>query len=400
MTYVPVHLHTSNGSIGDSIIRLPQLITKAKKLNIKALILTNHGSLSDMYEFYTTCTKNDIKPIIGCEVYITDDRLNKDKREDYHMILIAYNNIGVTNLLDIVSNANTEGFYYKPRTDMSYIKSRSNGLICLTACVGGYIPQLILNNKHEQAKEHLMLLKEVFEDRVCLEIQPGNFEEQILVNKALIDLHKETNTDLIVSNDIHYLNKDEWKTHDFHVRIQRKVKAPEIEGETLYPDKCYYLMSKQELIESFNNSIDFDLLIAALDNTNKLADMCNISFELDTINLPEFECPSDLTPEQYISDLCYERLDKIVNIVSNPNEYIERLTYELSVLKELGYLSYFLIMWDLLKYAHASNIEVGPARGSVAASLVAYLLNITKINPIRFNLMFERFLSKYRRGLP
>jgi DNA polymerase-3 subunit alpha len=390
-----MHLHTTTGSIGDSILRIPELVEKAAKLNIKALALTNHGSLADMYDFYFECVKHKIKPIIGCEVYVTDNRL-EPVRESNHLILLAKNLTGVKNLLNITSNAQLEGFYYKPRTDLNYIKEYSEGLICLTACVGGKVPQLILQDDIEGAVGYIKELDSIFEN-VYLEIQPGDFEDQAKVNNKLIELSSELNIPLVASNDIHYLDKNDWKAHDFHVRSFRKQKAPEDYNETLYPDKKYYLMERAVLLESFGS----ELMAAAdkaIDNTNVIADMCDVEFDNSSLNLPEFDCPEGYTTVNYIEHLCFEKLEKIKNKIKNPNEYVSRLYYELEVINELGFISYFLIMWDLLKYAKDNNIKTGPGRGSVCGSLAAYLLDITKIDPIRYDLMFERFLSVHRKG--
>lgn len=395
--YAPLHLHTTIGSIGDSIVTIPELVKRAKALGIKTLASTNHGSMSDMIDFYLECVENDIKPIIGCEVYLCDDRLEQN-RENYHMVLLAKNLDGVKNLLNIVSNAHLEGFYYKPRTDMEYISKYKDNLVCLTACVGGYIPQMILAENTDGVKQHLDELVKTFGDcNVFLEIQPGDFEEQRIVNDRLIELSNEFKVPLVATNDIHYIFKEDWKSHDFHVRIQRKLKAPENYNETLYKDKSYYLMSEEELFESFKN-IDSKYVNEAIQNTNVIADMCDIKLNNEELNLPTFKCPEGFTPQSYLEHLAFSRLEEIRDKILNPNEYVTRLIYELEVIEELGFTSYFLIMWDILNYAKVNNIKTGPGRGSVCGSLTAYLCGITKIDPIKYDLMFERFLSVHRKG--
>ena len=400
MSYAVLHLHTTEGSIGDSIVKIPELVKRAKELGIKALACTNHGSLADIYDFYIECINNDIKPIIGCEVYLTNDRLEKNKdARDYHMILLAKDMTGLKNLLNIVSNAQLEGFYYRPRTDMSYLQEHSEGLICLTACIGGYVPQMLLKDEYDKAHCHIGALRDIFGyDNVYLEIQPGDFDEQYKVNNGLIQLSKEYDVPLVATNDVHYLLKDDWKAHDFHVRIHRKVKAPENYDETLYPDKKYYLMSMQELYDSFGNSYDSELILDAIENTNVIANMCNIELKINELNLPDFECPEGFTPRNYLEHICFEKLERIKHKIKDPNQYVTRLLYELDVLEELQFISYFLIMWDLILYAKNNNIKTGPGRGSVCGSLTAYLCGITKVDPIKYDLMFERFLSVHRKG--
>lgn len=400
MSYAVLHLHTTEGSIGDSIVKIPELVKRAKELGIKALACTNHGSLADIYDFYIECVKHDIKPIIGCEVYLTNDRFQKDKEaRDYHMILLAKNMTGFKNLLNIVSNAQLEGFYYRPRTDMSYLQEHNEGLICLTACVGGYIPKMILNNEYDEAKSHIGVLRDTFGyDNVFLEIQPGDFDEQYKVNKELINLSKEYDMPLVATNDVHYLLKDDWKAHDFHVRIHRKVKAPEDYEETLYPDTKYYLMSMQELYDSFGASYDSEIILNAINNTNIIANMCDIELKTNELNLPDFECPEGFTPRDYLEHICFEKLERIKHKIKDPNQYVTRLLYELEVLEELQFISYFLIMWDLMLYAKNNKIKTGPGRGSVCGSLTAYLCDITKVDPLKYDLIFERFLSVHRKG--
>lgn len=405
-TYTPCHVHTSKGSIGDSIIHIKRLVSKAVEYNIKSLCITNHGSLADMYDFYYECIKNNINPIIGCEIYLTDDMNIKTKEtKSYHLILLAKNIVGVKNLLKIVSEASITGFYKRPRVDLNYISQHSEGLICTTACVGGYLPKLILKDdiddtdKQEEIDIHITKLKHIFKDDLYFEIQPGNFIEQTTVNHKLIELSNKYDVKLVVSNDIHYLNKVDWKVHDFHVRIHKQMKEPLSYEETVYPDKCYYLMTYDELLNSFSNDIyNKDIIIKAIDNTNEIADKCNIVFEHDKLNLPEFETPDGYTPKRYIEHLCFRRLDEIKYKLNNSNIYIDRIYEELEVLEELGFLSYFLIMWDLIKYARDNDIEVGPGRGSVGGSIIAYLLQITKVDSIKYDLMFARFLDKERKG--
>ena len=395
--YVPLHVHTSRNSIGDSILKLNSYIDKAKELGLDTLCITGHGSLADMYDFYFKCIDNDIKPIIGCEIYLTPDMENKTKdSKTYHMILIAKDNAGLKNLINIVSVASLQGFYKKPRVDLNYIREYSEGIICTTACVGGMLPQYILDNQEELIESHINELKDIFGDDLYFEIQPGDFSDQITVNNKLIELSNKHNVPLVLTNDIHYLNEEDYIVHDYHVRLGQKKTASE-DGSLIYPDKCYWLMSYDRLIESMS-LYDKTIINDAINNTIKIGQECSVSVEVKDLNLPEFKCPNGYTPRQYIEHLCYERLDEIQYLITDPNRYIDRMHFELDTLEELGYTSYMLIMWDIYKYAREQGIMMGPSRGSVGGSIVAYLLQIIKIDAIKYDLLFERFTSKFRKG--
>ena len=395
MNYVPLHVHTSRNSIGDSILKLDEYIDKAKELNLKALSVTGHGSLADMYDFYFKCLDNNIKPIIGCEIYLTPDMEDKTKdSETYHMILIAKNNIGLKNLINIVSIASLDGFYKKPRVDLNYISQHNEGLICTTACVGGMLPQLILDEKEDQMVEHIEELKNIFGSDLYFEIQPGEFADQIIVNNKLIELSEQYNVPLVVTNDIHYLNAEDYKIHDYHVRLGRKIT---ISDDLLYPDTCYYLMSYDELVDSLV-AYDSNIINQAIENTNIIAEQCSIEVKVEELNLPEYNCPEGYTPRTFIEHLCYRRLEEIKFLIKDPSQYIDRMHYELDTLEELGFTSYMLIMWDIYRYAREQNIMMGPGRGSVSGSVVAYLLQLVTIDPLKYNLLFERFTSVHRKG--
>ena len=396
--YVPLHVHTSRNSIGDSILKLNDYIEKAKMLGLTSLAVTGHGSLADMYDFYFKCMDVNIKPIIGCEIYITEDMELKTKEsKTYHMILLAKTNEGLKNLINIVSVASLEGFYKKPRIDLNYIRNHNEGLICLTACAGGMLPQYILNNEEELIESHIKELTEIFGTDLYFEIQPGDFTDQVLINNKLIELSNKHNIPLVITNDIHYLNSDEYKIHDYHVRLGRHMTLSENKDELIYPDKCYYLMSYDELYNSMS-MYDTEIIKTALENTVKIGEDCNVTVEVKELNLPVFDCPDNYTPRQFIEHLCFERLEEIYYMLDDPNVYIDRLYYELDTLEEVGFTSYMLIMWDIYRYAREEGILMGPGRGSVSGSLVAYLLRLVTIDPIKYDLLFERFTSKYRKG--
>lgn len=400
--YCITHLHTTKGSVGDSIATNEDIVAKAKELGMNSVAITDHGSLSNMYGFYYECIDNGIKPIIGCEIYLTEDCTIKDAEHKklYHLILIAKNRVGIKNLLQIVSDASVEYSYYKPRIDLEHMKGYTEGLICTTACVGGYAPQLIINNELDKAIEHIEELQKMFGNDLYLEIQPGNFTEQHTVNNAMINIAQEKNIKLIATNDVHYINKDDWKTHDFHIRIQRKLKAPEDENESIYADKLYYMMNREELLNSFDSELyDYDIINQALDNTIELSNKIeHYNFNEDKLNLPEFECPQGYTPRTYIEALCLEKLNRIQYKIFNPSRYVDRLYEELAVIDDLGFSSYFLIMRDIVEYVKSQGYLVGFGRGSASGCLIAYLLGITRTDPIKYGLLFARFLSYERKG--
>lgn len=397
-TYIPCHLHTTGGSIGDSIVKIPQLVEKAKALNIPALCVTNHGSLADMYDFYFECVSNDIKPIIGCEVYTTSDRLYKEKdckNDRGHLILLAKSNTGLKNLLKITADAQLVGFYYKPRTDYNFLEETdTTDIIATSACCGSDINKLIIEGDYDKAEELIKRLDNIFYE-FFLEIQPGNFDKQRIVNQKLIEFSRKLEIPLIASNDIHYLDKEDYIAHDNHVKSHRKSKSTD---DLCYPDTCYYLMTRDELFESLSESVGEEIANEAINNTMYLNSVCNINIEVDGLNLPEFECPGKFKPKDYLEYVCLKKLEEIKDKVKDVSKYTERLYMELDVIEKLGFTSYFLIVRDFLEFAEKEGIPAGPGRGSVCGSLTAFLANITKIDPIKYNLLFDRFLSVYRTG--
>lgn len=396
MSYAITHLHTAGGSVGDSIVKIPELVKKAKELNIKAVAVTNHGSLADMYDFYFECVKEGIKPLIGCEMYSTNDRLYKEKdSKRHHLLLIAKNNDGLKNLLTICADAELIGKYYKPRTDWTFLEETdTTGIAATTACLGSEVNQLILDEKLDEAKALLKRMDNIFED-FYLEVQPGDFEDQIKINQTLVELSKELNIPIIASNDVHYVNKEDYLAHDSHVKVQRKLKT---DGELCYPDKCYYVMTYDELLESLSKSIGKEKALEAINNTITLADKCNVEIKIDGLNLPEYDCPGKFTPKTYLEYVCLKKLNKIQHKIKDIAEYLDRMYMELEVIEKLGFTSYFLIVRDFMEYARNNNILCGPGRGSVCGSLVAYLAGLTQIDSIKYDLLFDRFLSIHRTG--
>lgn len=398
--FIPLHAHSSQGSIGDAILKIPSYVEKGKSYGLPALAMTDHGSLASMYSFNESCRKAGIKPIIGCEVYETPDRLDKDKKSEHsttrwHLVLLAATDEGMENLLAIVNDAQLNGFYFKPRTDAAFLREHGKGIIALSACVGGRIPQQILQEDLEAARESIELYKEIFDD-FYLEIQPGDFEEQKIVNQMLLQLSIETDTPLVTTNDIHYLNREDATPHDAHVKINRKMKFSD---DPVYPDVAYWFMNEEELIEAFQGEIPEDILKEAIENTEWIAAKCNVEFKEESY-MPRFMAGEPSKESIELSTKCFRKLEEIAPSLNDPSAYMSRLLYELDTIDQLGFSGYFLIVQDFLDYARSQGIATGPGRGSVGGSLVAYLLGITLADPVKYNLIFERFLSVHRKGFP
>jgi DNA polymerase-3 subunit alpha len=409
--YTPLHVHTAKGSIGDSILKIKEYVEKAKEMKLTHLSITNHGSMADMFDFSTQCIEAGIQPIIGCEVYESIERLSKtkDDKNYWHLVLIAKNEIGLKNLLYITTDAQLNGFYYKPRTDMEILREHGEGIIALSACLGGKIPQMLLKDSPEKQDARIEDLKvynfsqeviasvneykEIFDD-FYLELQPGNFEEQNYVNDMLVNLAEITDTKLIITNDVHYLNKEDWRAHDVHVKISRKQK---IDDARIYPDTCYYLMDYSTIYSSFP-TLPKTIVLEAINNTNVIASLCTLNLNTTSLHMPKFSVPKGHTEESYLTKITFEKLEAMRYVIKDPAEYATRLMYELETINELGFAGYFLTVRDFVSYARENGIPVGPGRGSVCGSLVAFLAGITVVDPVKYNLLFERFLSIYRKG--
>lgn len=404
--YYPLHVHTSVGSVGDSILGISEYVKKAKEYNLKALAITDHGSMSAMYTFVDACEKNDIKPIIGMEAYVVDDNnVEHQKEEKYkkgtasHLVLLAKNNQGFENLLRIHNQAATEGYYYEARTDWEHLLKWGKGIIAFSACVGGEIPRAILSDNLQRAEDLIGLYHECF-DEFYLELQPGNFEEQIKVNHTLVKLAREKEIPLIVTNDIHYLTEKDAIRHDYHVKLGRKCNVSK-NDDLIYPDTVYWFMDTDALKDSFqyDDILTEDILTGAIKNTMNVANTCDVNFN-DKIHMPKFPIDNGETEEEKLYRLCYDKLAKIIEDKSNPQEYMDRLEYELKVIEEKGFCGYFLIVADYVNWAKENGIPVGPGRGSAAGSLVTYLLGICQADPITYGLLFERFLDPHRESIP
>ncbi|KHO62955.1 DNA polymerase III catalytic subunit, DnaE type [Thermoanaerobacter sp. YS13] len=392
-----VHLHVhSEYSLLDGSCRIKDLIAKTKELNMKAIAITDHGVMYGVIDFYKEAVAQGIKPIIGCEIYVAPRSMQNREygidNENYHLVLLAKDMVGYKNLMKIVTVASIEGFYYKPRVDREFLKEHSEGLIALTACLAGEVPSYVLRGEYEKAKEAALFYDSVFgRGNFYLELQDHGILEQQKVNKELIRLSKETGIPLVATNDVHYLEKKDAKAHEVLLCIQTG-KTIDDEDRMSFPTDEFYLKSPQEMENLFSCCKE------AIENTEKIADMCNVEFEFNKTKLPKYDLPKGVDSYEYLRKLCYEGLYKRYK---NPSkEVIERLDYELSVIKQMGYVDYFLIVWDFIKFAKDNGIMTGPGRGSAAGSLVAYTLGITNIDPIKYNLLFERFLNPERVSMP
>ena len=411
-----LHLHTEY-SLLDGSGKIPKIIAKAKELGMDSIAITDHGVMYGCVEFYKQAKAAGIKPILGCEVYVASKSMqikHPDKENGtYHLVLLVKNEKGYENLMRIVSKASIDGFYYKPRIDHEYLKTHSEGLIALSACLGGEIQKSILKNNIDKAREIALLYKDTFKDGFYLEIQNHGMEEQKKVNEVNINLSKELGIPLVATNDVHYINRKDSKSHDILMCIQTG-KTVEDENRRRYPSDQFYLKSPDEMYDMFS------YVPEALENTVKIAEQCNYDYKFHESKLPKFPLPEGREPYEYLKEHCYLGLielydefkelrgskyneDKIQEIVvknEKAKEYVDRLEYELGIIKQMGYVDYFLIVWDFIRFSREKGIPTGPGRGSAAGSIVAYTLGITKIDPIKYSLIFERFLNPERVSMP
>ncbi|MFR8869448.1 DNA polymerase III subunit alpha [Paraclostridium sordellii] len=393
--FVHLHVHTEY-SLLDGFSRVKNLVARAKELNMSAVAITDHGCMFGAIDFFKVAKAEGIKPIIGCEVY-TAPRSMRDKDPNYdksqgHLILLAKDMQGYQNLIKLVSEAYVQGFYYKPRVDIDEISKYSEGIIALSACLAGDVSQALMNRNYEKAKSIALRYKDIFgEDNYYIEIQDHNLPEQKEVNSELIKLSKEIGVGLVATNDVHYVRKEDSKIHDILMCIQmgKTVNDP---ARMRFGSDEFYLKSRQEMESVFPDVQE------ALDNTVKIAQRCNVEFDFNTIHLPQYDVPSGYTPNEYLRMLCFKGLKERYE---NPSkEILDRLEYELGVIEKMGYVEYFLITWDFINFARENSIMVGPGRGSAAGSIVSYTLYITDIDPIKYSLLFERFLNPERISMP
>ncbi len=404
MPFVHLHLH-SEYSLLDGACRVTDIPRRARELGQNAVAITDHGAMYGVVDFYRACKSEGVKPIIGCEVYVAaGSRFDKRHETDstrYHLVLLVKNEIGYRNLCYMVSKAYTEGFYTKPRIDLELLSEHHEGLICLSACLAGYIPRLLSNGDFEKAKAHALSMRELFgSNSYYLELQDHGIEEQKVVNKELLRLSLETGIPLVATNDVHYLRRNDSDTQAVLMCIQTGNKIEDGRPFGFETDE-FYMKSEEEMTALFG------AYEGALENTQKIADLCDFDFNFNNLYLPRFRPDTGESPDTYLRRLAMEGFlekKKIGEIVFTEEHtesvYLERIEYELSVIIKMGYAEYYLIVADFIRFAKSRSIPVGPGRGSGAGSLVAYLVGITDVDSIHYNLMFERFLNPERVSMP
>ncbi len=394
--FVHLHVHTEY-SLLDGANRIKDLVARTKELGMDSIAITDHGVMFGAIEFYKECKKQGIKPIIGCEVYVAPrSRFQKEANIDNHpahLILLAKNNEGYKNLTKLVSMGFTEGFYYKPRIDFEILEKYHEGIIALSACLAGNVNKEILKGDMQKAKEIAKWFKDVFGEDYYLELQPNGMREQVLANQKLIEIGRELDIPLVATNDCHYLKKEDAYNHEVLLCIQTGKKMSDEDRMRMTVDE-FYVKSPEEMSEYFKN------LPEVIENTVKIAEQCNVEFEFGVTKLPNYDVPPEYkTHAEYFRKLCNDGL--IRRYGENPSkEILDRLEYEISVIEKMGYVDYYLIVWDFINWAKSQNISVGPGRGSGAGSIAAYVIGITDIDPIKYNLLFERFLNPERISMP
>jgi DNA polymerase-3 subunit alpha len=397
--------------------KINKLMKAAKEKGMNSIAITDHGVMYGLVDFFKAAKENDIKAILGCEIYVVPKSMHikqPDKENStYHLVLLVKNETGYKNLMKIASLASIEGFYYKPRVDCDYLRKHSEGLIALSACLGGEVQSNLLKGNYEKAKETALKYKEIFNGDFYLELQNHGMEEQKRVNEENIKLSKETGIPLVATNDVHYINKEDSKSHDVLMCIQT-AKTIDDPNRRRYPSDQFYLKSPEEMYDMFS------YIPEALENTIRIAEQCNYEYKFHESKLPKFPLEEGQDPYEYLRDTCYKGLidrydifkamrdkeldytevNKIVENSEEAKEYVDRLEYELGIINQMGYVDYFLIVWDFIKFAYDNGIPTGPGRGSAAGSIVAFTLGITKIDPIKYSLIFERFLNPERVSMP
>ncbi len=395
MSFVHLHVH-SEYSLLDGACRIDRMMDRVKELGQSAIAITDHGVMYGCIDFYKAAKAAGIKPIIGCEVYVArrnmSDRVHGIDNDPYHLVLLCKNRQGYENLCRMVSEAFVSGFYGKPRVDLSLLEQYHEGLIATSACLGGAIPQYLLGEDYQAAKEYALKLAELFgPDNFYLELQDHGIEAQRPVNQMLLRLARETSLPLIVTNDAHYLRKEDAAMQDVLLCIQtgKTVDEP---NRMKFETEEFYLKSEEELRRLFPNCDE------AFENTVKIADMCNLDFTFHEYHLPSFPVPEGYTNEDYFRKICMDGFRE--RYENPPREYRDRLEYEIGVISRMGYVNYYLIVWDFIRYAKEQGIPVGPGRGSGAASIAAYCMHITEVDPMKYALIFERFLNPERVSMP
>ncbi len=395
MSFVHLHVHTEY-SLLDGACRIADMMERVKELGQSAVAITDHGVMYGCIDFYKAAKAAGVKPIIGCEVYVAprnmEDRVHGVDNDPYHLVLLCKDRTGYENLCYLVSQAFVEGFYGKPRVDLNLLRQRHEGLIATSACLAGAIPQRLLQEDYAAAKEYALQLADIFgPDNFYLELQDHGIEEQTAVNQGIRRIARETGLPLIVTNDAHYLRKEDARMQDVLLCVQTGKTVDDPNRMKFQTDE-FYLKSEEELRQLFPNCDE------AFANTAAIADRCNLEFVFNEYHLPSFPVPDGYTNEAYFRKLCNEGFQE--RYPNPPESYRERLEYEIGVISRMGYVNYYLIVWDFIRYAKESGIPVGPGRGSGAASIVAYCMHITEVDPMKYSLIFERFLNPERVSMP
>ena len=396
MNFTHLHVHTEY-SLLDGSNKINEYVSRVKELGMKSAAITDHGVMFGCIDFYKAAKAAGIKPIIGCEVYVAPgSRFDKEKGKEedryYHLVLLAETQEGYQNLIKIVSYGFVDGFYYKPRVDMELLEQYHEGIIALSACLAGEVARNLARGFYEEGKEAALRYEKIFgKGNFFLELQDHGIPEQRQVNHELIRMNRETGIELVATNDVHYTYSSDAEAHDILLCVQTG-KSLKDENRMRYEGGQYYVKSEEEMRRLFPYAPE------AIENTGKIAERCNVEIEFGVTKLPRFDVPAGYTAWEYLNKLCFEGLDK--RYTDNKEELRNRLNYELGVIKDMGYVDYFLIVWDFIRYAREQGIMVGPGRGSAAGSLVSYTLGITKLDPIKYDLLFERFLNPERVSMP
>ncbi len=396
MSFTHLHVHTEY-SLLDGSNKIKEYVKRLKELGMDSGAITDHGVMFGVIDFYKEAKANGIKPILGCEVYVApNSRFDKEvtggEERYHHLVLLAENNIGYSNLMKIVSKGFTEGYYYRPRVDMEVLQQYHEGIIALSACLAGEVPRYIMKGLYQEAKKVVSKYQKCFgKNNYFLELQDHGIPEQKTVNAALVRLSKELEVPLVATNDIHYTYAEDAASHDILLCIQTGKKVAD-EDRMRYDGGQYYVKSELEMRQLFPYAQE------AIDNTAMIADRCNVDIEFGVTKLPKFEVPEGYDSWSYLNKLCFDGLKE--RYPNDDGTLVEKLNYELNVIKNMGYVDYFLIVWDFINWARENGIPVGPGRGSAAGSIVSYCLHITNIDPIRYSLLFERFLNPERISMP
>ena len=397
MAFAHLHVHTEY-SLLDGSNKITEYVARVKELGMTAAAITDHGVMYGVIDFYRAARKVGINPILGCEVYVApgsrfDREPGRGEERYYHLVLLAENNTGYANLMKIVSRGFTDGYYYKPRVDMEVLREFHEGIIALSACLAGEVQRYLMKGMYEEAKKVAFKYQDCFgKGNFFLELQDHGIPEQSMVNQQLMRLHEDTGIELVCTNDVHYTYEDDVEPHDILLCLQTGKKLSD-EDRMRYEGGQYFVKSEEQMRAVFPYAPE------ALENTQKIADRCHVEIEFGVTKLPKFDVPEGYTSWEYLNKLCFDGLKERYKPEQLP-ELEKKLEYELGVIRRMGYVDYFLIVWDFIHFSRENGIMVGPGRGSAAGSLVAYTLGITQLDPIRYNLLFERFLNPERVSMP